>query len=104
MIENKGIGVRGEGGIRSGRSDDSQRFKPEFNRQKLQKHSKPGVQVQNRYSDLRVGNPPACREICETSGPRMAGSWRLSEMTKVIAPAACIALKDALSTVYWYKS
>src|SRR2546426_10399575 len=25
-------------------------------------------------------------------------------MTKVIAPAACVALKEALSTVYWYKS
>jgi hypothetical protein len=25
-------------------------------------------------------------------------------MAKVIAPAACIALKEALSTVYWYKS
>jgi hypothetical protein len=23
----------------------------------------PGVQVQNRYSELRVGNPPACRVI-----------------------------------------
>lgn len=25
-------------------------------------------------------------------------------MTKVIASAACVALKEALSTVYWYKS
>lgn len=25
-------------------------------------------------------------------------------MAKVIAPAACVALKEALSTVYWYKS
>jgi hypothetical protein len=25
-------------------------------------------------------------------------------MSKVIAPAACVALKEALSTVYWYKS
>ena len=34
-----------------------------MNRQKLQKLSKSRVRVQNRYSDLRVGNPPACQDI-----------------------------------------
>ena len=53
--------VGGEGGIRSGRWSFLQQFRPEFNRQKLQKHSKTGVQVQNKYSELWVGTPPACR-------------------------------------------
>src|SRR2546428_9816056 len=54
--------VGGEGGIRSGRRRDHQRFRPECNRQKLQKRSNPGGQVQNRYSESWVGNPPTCRQ------------------------------------------